>query len=100
MEKVLMDKLRSGNCDEIDKAMIACRVEKALREMLTLYSKFQQDFKELQEKYDDELKIGEFAMVMAVSTIIDNGSGLMGVVGGQKNVIKLVSELTEKLAKK
>jgi len=105
MEKSLMEKLRNGNCDEIDKDMIVCRVSEAMKKVLTLCSDFQKNFKELQEEYDDELKIGKFAMVMAVSTCLDkavtkdNGCGLMGIVGGQKDVIKLVSELTEKLAK-
>ena len=31
MEKSLMEKLRNGNCDEIDKEMIASRVENALK---------------------------------------------------------------------
>ena len=103
MEKALMEKLHSGNLDEIDKAKIACRVKRAITAIVNVCSDFEHKFEEVQEKYDQELKIGQFSMVWAVSTYLDKevtldgGCGIMALVGNQPNLVKLVKEITENI---
>ena len=103
MEKSLLEKLHSGNLDDIDKTMIACRVERAISKALEVCTKFENEFKSVQEEYDQELKIGQFSMVWAVGTYLDEvvtsdgGCGLMALVGSQPNLVKLVKEITEKI---
>ena len=73
------------------------------KKVLTLCSDFQKEFKELQEEFDDELKIAQFSMIMAVGSCLDeavmsDGScGMMALIGNQQNLLKLVSEITQKL---
>ena len=103
MEKSLMEKLHSGNLDDIDNTMIACRVERAIIAILKVCTDFEHKLKEVYEEYDQELKIGQFSMVWAVGTCLDKvitsdgGCVLMDLVGSQPNLVKLVKEIAEKI---
>lgn len=98
MEKSLLEKMKNGTCDDIDKAMIASRVLRALKDTMSEVVKFGKKIEELQEQYAAELKMAGFAVVCGSTNITDeNDIGFKCIVGDQSNVMKVFSKLIQTL---
>lgn len=71
MEKSLIEKMKNGTADDIDKEMIVSRVLKAVKELHKVTNAFSDSLEKLKEQYADELKMSGATIVMgvAVSTL-------------------------------
>ena len=100
MEKSLLEKMKNGTCDEIDRDMIIARVGVAGTEMMKLVSKFCDDLKNLTTEYKDELRMIDFGIVLGCTEMTDefNGGADIGsnvMYGSSKQLKKIFNKLQE-----
>lgn len=101
MERALVEKLKNGTCDEIDKNMITARVFVALKKMFSLMRNFESYFKNLVEEYPDELKCGGFGFVLGVTEVTDLGEdiGIKIIYGSNKQVNNVFRNIKKEIEK-
>lgn len=100
MEKSLIEKMKNGTADDIDKDMIISRVLKAVKELHKVTSAFSESLEKLKEQYADELKMSGATIVMGVavptlSKVEGNDFELLTevIVGSSDNVDKALLTL-------
>lgn len=101
MEKALVEKLKNGTCDEIDKDMITTRVFVALKKMFSLINDFESKFKNLVDEYPDELRYGGFGFVLGVTEVTDLGEdiGMKIIYGSSKQVNNVFRSIKKEIEK-
>ena len=101
MEKSLIEKMKNGTADDIDKDMIVSRVLDTAKKLQEATDAFTDALKKLGEEYKDEMKMAGATIVMgvAVPALTKPASGndfelvTKVVVGSDVNVKKTLLEL-------
>lgn len=81
MEKVLIEKLKNRNCDDIDKDMIRARIVDFYEKLTNLCNKFAKDVKTLVEGNEIEMALSGHAVVMSLLNDLQEKTPIMMVVG-------------------
>ena len=101
MEKSLLEKLRNGIMDEIDKAMMAARCRNACERILSVASDCIDKLDEVLEEFEDEVKLLDISFVVAGQvkalhrTDEETDCGL--IVGTSKNVSAILDNISGQL---
>lgn len=67
MEQALIDKMKDGTADNVDKAMIVARVGHAVELVGDLVTKFTEDYNKLYQEYTDEIRMSGISLLMGLS---------------------------------
>ena len=109
MEQALIDKMKDGTADNVDKAMIVARVGHAVELVGDLVTKFAEDFSKLHQEYPDEIRMSGITLLMGVSALPsileksgneeDDKIGLktMIITGSSDNLKKLLFRIAENI---
>ena len=101
MEKSLIEKMKNGTADDIDKSMIVSRVLDTAKKLQEATDAFTDALKQLGEEHKDEMRMAGTTVVMGVAvpalTKPANGNDFelvaKVVVGSEVNVKKTLLEL-------
>lgn len=99
MEKSLVEKMKSGTCDEIDRDMISARVFDFHKKLMDLCGDFCDKVKELVSGHEVEMGLSGHAIVMGVISDIEQSTPIQMVVGRQNLCEKVYNEMGEHLKK-
>jgi hypothetical protein len=92
MEQSLIEKMKNGTADDIDKDMIVSRVLNAVKHLQKVCEGFSDSVKKVYEEYGDELKMAGTSLVMGVnvSTLNKDSDCLTKIVIGTNQNIKVI----------
>lgn len=96
MEQSLIEKMKNGTADDIDKEMIVSRVLNAVKHLHKVCDDFSENIKKVYEDYGDELKMAGASVVMGVnvSTLNKDPDCLIKiVVGSNQNVQVIIGDI-------
>jgi hypothetical protein len=97
MEQSLIEKMKSGTCDEIDRDMISARVYDFHEKLMDLCSDFCDKVKELVSGHEVEMGLSGHAIVMGVISDIGKSTPIQMVVGRPNLCEKVYGEIGETL---
>ena len=101
MEKSLLEKLRNGTMDEIDKDMMAARCKNACDRIFNVASDCIDRLDEVCKEFDDEVRLMGISLVFSgqVKALhrMDKDTECGLVIGTTKNVSALLDKIREEL---
>lgn len=102
MEKSLIEKMKNGTADDIDKEMVVSRVLNAVKHLNKVCDDFSNNVKKVYEDYGDELKMAGASVVMGVnvSTCNKDPDCLVKIVIGSNKDVKVIFDDLLKETKK
>lgn len=99
MEQSLVEKLKSGSYDEIDKEMISARVCDFHEKLMDLCGDFCDKVKELVSGHEVEMGLSGHAIVMGVISDVEQRTPIQMVVGRPNLCEKVYKQMGEHLTK-
>ncbi len=99
MEQSLVEKLKSGSYDEIDKEMISARVCDFHEKLMDLCGDFCDKVKELVSGHEVEMGLSGHAIVMGVISDVEKSTPIQMVVGRPNLCEKVYKQMGEHLTK-
>lgn len=99
MEQSLIEKMKNGTCDEIDRDMISARVYDFHEKLMDLCGDFCEKVKELVSGHEVEMGLSGHAIVMGVISDIEEETPIKMVVGRPNLCEKVYKQMGEHLTK-
>jgi hypothetical protein len=97
MEQSLIEKMKSGTCDEIDKDMISASVIDFHKKLMDLCGDFCDKMEELVKGHEVEMGLSGHAIVMGVISDVEKRTPVKMVVGRPNLCEKVYGEIGETL---
>jgi hypothetical protein len=99
MEQSLLEKMKNGTVDDVDRDMIFARVFDFHEKLMDLCSDFCDKMKELVSSHEVEMGLSGHAIVMGVISDIEKSTPIQMVVGRPNLCEKVYKQMGEHLTK-